>query len=104
MTRTDKERARLIALNAGLLLLLGAVTLAPMAEAQRGRSVRRAPGEYTMVASRPQGASEDALHIVDASNMELMTLRYDNSSKSLKFIDYRDLNADLEAAEQGQGR
>ncbi|MEM1424627.1 MAG: hypothetical protein AAGH64_11575 [Planctomycetota bacterium] len=96
MKRTDRERTRLIALNAGLLLLLGAVTLAPMTQAQ---AVRRAPGEYTMVSSRPQGANEDALHIVDAVNMELVSLRYDIGAKELKFIDYRDLSADLNAAE-----
>ncbi len=104
MSTRDRQRNHLIALNAGLLLLLGVVTLAPMAQAQRGRQVRRAPGEYTMVAARPQGLSEDALYIVDASNMELLAIRYDQSAKSLKFIDYRDLNTDLEAAEQGRGR
>ena len=101
MNRTDRERARLIALNAGLLALLGVVTLGPMTQAQQNR---RAPGEYTMVASRPQGLSEDALHIVDATNMELLSIRYDSSAKELRFIDFRDLNVDLDTAARGGGR
>ena len=90
--RITNTRA-LLALNGGLLLLLGAVTLAPMAEAQERR---RAPGEYTMVAARPLGLAEDALIVVDATNMELMALRYDKSGDALRFIDFRDLASDLD--------
>lgn len=104
MSRENTQRNHLIALNAGLLFLLGVVTFAPFAEAQRGRQARRAPGEYTMVAARPLGLSEDALYIVDANNMELLAVRYDQSAKELSFIDFRDLNTDLDAAEQRERR
>lgn len=101
----DRRQTRtLILLNAGLLLLLGVVTLAPQAQAQRGRQARRAPGDYTMVAARPINISEDAIFIVDANNMELLTVRYDRSDAKLKFIDFRDLAADLDNAEQNERR
>lgn len=98
MSTIRNQTGALIALNAGLLLLLGVVTLAPQADAQR--QTRRAPGEYTMVAARPQALSQDAIFIVDSTNMELMTVYYDQGAKSLKFIDFRDLQLDLDNADQ----
>lgn len=86
----------LIALNAVLLLLLGAVVFAPVADAQRGG--QRPRGEYTMVAASAQGFSEDALYVVDASNLELVVLRYDRSRKGLAFVGFRDLAEDARRA------
>lgn len=105
MKRSRTQTHHLIALNAILLLVLGAVVFAPLAEAQnrRGQQIRRAPGDYTMIAARPLGFSEDALHIVDATNMEYLAVRFDRTRGNLIFLDFRDLQADLEAA-VNQGR
>ncbi len=95
-----RRRRGLIALNAGLIVLLGAVTLAPSADAQRDRT-GRARGEYTMVAGRIQGGNSNVVYILDSSNQDMIALRWNASTKSLEGIGYRDLRADA-AAEPGR--
>ena len=98
----DRRQTRtLILLNAGLLFLLGVVVLAPMAEAQRGQA-RRAPGDYTLVASKPNALGESALHVVDANNMEMIVIRYEKSAGKLQFVDFVDIAADLDASVRGE--
>ncbi|MCC6660752.1 MAG: hypothetical protein IT437_07690 [Phycisphaerales bacterium] len=82
---------RLVLLNAGLLVLLAAVSLAPTAGAQRGG---RAGGDYTMVSGRVQGGSGNVVYIVDAANQEMIAVRWNRSTKSLDGLAYRDLAAD----------
>jgi ATP-dependent phosphoenolpyruvate carboxykinase len=82
----------LVLLNAGLLLLLGAVTLAPASHAQRGGA--RARGDYAMVAGKITGSSAHAVFIVDSANQEMVAVRWSESSKSLDPIGYRDLKED----------
>ena len=103
--REEKSSLRpLLAINAVLVLALGVLTLGSVAGAQSGAQPNRAAGEYTMVAGRPQGLSEDALWIVDANNLELMAIRYDGSAGQLRFIDFRDLRADFEEDETPRRR
>ncbi len=103
--REEKSSLRpLLAINAVLVLAMGVLTLGPMAGAENGAQPRRAAGEYTMVAARPQGLSEDALWIVDANNLELMAVRFDGSANELRFIDFRDLRADFEENETPRRR
>lgn len=93
MTRdgTGRGARRLILLNAGLLVALAAVSLAPPAGAQRGG---RAGGDYTMVAGRVQGGSTNAVYVVDAANQEMIAVRWNGGTKSLDGLAYRDLSAD----------
>ena len=86
----------LLAVNAVLLCVLLVTAVAPLAEAQRARRARRAPGEYTMVAARAQGISEEAIYIVDSTNMEMLVVRYNRSTKRLDFIGFRDLQNDFD--------
>jgi hypothetical protein len=90
----------LLMLNGLLIIALVIVSFSPPAAGQR---VNRPRGEYTMVAARAQGITEAAIYIVDASNQEMLVVRYDRSTKSLKFIGFRDLAADAQAA-MGRGR
>jgi hypothetical protein len=89
-------RARLIAVNAVLLALLGAVSLSPPARAQRAGNART-PGAYTMVSGRITGSTPHAVYLVDSTNQELLTLLWNQSSRGLEVIAYRDVNADTQA-------
>jgi hypothetical protein len=95
MTREWTKRRGLIALNAGLLVVLAAVSLAPQASAQRGA---RARGEYTMVSGRLTGGSNNAAYVIDSSNQEMIALVWNNGRKGLEGIGYRDITADSGAA------
>lgn len=97
--KKTRSVAPLIVLNAALVLALGIVTLAPETVAQRG--VGRVRGEYTMVSGRIMGANTNAVYVVDAANQELIAVRWNNTTKALDGIGYRDLRADGQA---GPGR
>lgn len=86
----------LVYLNAGLLLLLGAVTLAPSSLAQRGGA--RARGDYAMVSGKITGSSSHAVFIVDSANQEMVAVRWNESTKGLDAIGYRDLKEDAQLA------
>lgn len=96
MDRPPAFPRRMIAINAGLLLLLGAVTLAPTSIAQRGAS--RARGEYTMLSGKATGSSSHVIYIMDSSNQDLVAVRWNESTKSLDNIGYRDLKEDAQAS------
>jgi hypothetical protein len=88
----------LLALNAFLLLVLAAVTLAPGAHAQAGgRPTARARGEYTMVSGRIVGGNSHAVYVVDTTNQEMLALLWNQSSRALDVIGYRNLSADAAA-------
>jgi hypothetical protein len=86
----------LLALNGALLLVLGAVTFGPSADAQA-----RTRGEYTMVAGRANGAASSAVYIVDTVNQELIALTYDPNAKRVSGIGYRNLAADIRTLTSG---
>jgi hypothetical protein len=87
-----QARRGLIILNVALLMLLAAVTLAPSSHAQRGGG--RARGEYTMVSGKITGSSSHAVYVVDSSNQDMVIVRWNESSKSLDGIGYRDIKED----------
>jgi hypothetical protein len=89
---SPKTRA-LVVLNGALIAVLGAVVLAPSSLAQRGS---RARGEYTMVSGRIIGGNANAVYIVDSSNQEMIAVRWNESSKSLDGLGYRDISADAQ--------
>jgi hypothetical protein len=86
---------RLILLNAGLLAVLAAITLAPSTHAQRGAT--RARGEYTLVAGKIIGGSGHCVYVVDAANQEMVAVRWNESQKGLDTLGYRDLQADAQS-------
>ncbi len=66
-------------------------------EAQvRGRS------EYTMVAGSAKGADSSAVYIVDTTNQELIVITYNQNTKRLDGVGYRNLASD--AADLLRGR
>ena len=89
-------RRRLIALNAALLAVLALVALSPAARAQRSGN-QRTPGTYPMVSGRVSGSTPHAVYVVDSTNQEMLTLIWNQSSRGLDVIGYRDINADTQA-------
>lgn len=88
----------LIALNLAMIGVLMIVSFAPEAMGQRAVRPR---GDYTMVSGRMMGVAENAVWVVDATNQELLALRWNRSQRNLVGIGYRNLADD---ARRGQGR
>lgn len=89
----------LIALNAALLLVLAAVTFGSTATAQnRGR------GEYTMVAGGVPGSDAAAVYIVDVTNQEMIVMTWNNTTKLMDGVAYRNLAADTATVLRGRTR
>ena len=86
---TGSNPRALIVLNAILLGLLAGVTFSPDAEGQfQGR------GEYTMVAGKVNASESSAVYIVDSTKQELIVVAYDQNTKLVDGIGYRNLAAD----------
>ena len=95
--RAGRGLRGLVALNGALLLLLGAVTFGPVAEAQV-----RARGAYVMAAGGVKGSNADGVFIVDVVNQELVAITFDPDRKELVGIGFRNIVRDK--ADMGQGR
>lgn len=89
--RTNSKIPALIALNAALLVVLGAVVLTPPASGQGAGGSTRARGSYTMVGGRIIGTPEAAIYIVDGVNQELIAAKWDRTRKALKGLGYQSL-------------
>jgi hypothetical protein len=89
-TRRVPARAAWIAIGAAAGLAV--VATPPGADAQREG---RARAEYTLVAGRVQGATEQILYVLDGVNQELAAVRWDRSNDTLAPVGYRDLRADV---------
>lgn len=101
---TRRSNKHLLALNGVLVVALALVTFAPGAEGRQTAARSRAPGQYAMVSARIQGASDDAIFIVDSANEEMIAIRWDRSRRAIDGVGYRDLAADAELATRRQGR
>ncbi len=103
------RRRALAGLNIGLLIVLVAVALAPGARGIGGASAQpRTRGQYVMVSGRidgatRNGASGDALYIVDSSNQDMIALRWNATTRTLEGMGYRDLAEDARSS-GGAGR
>jgi hypothetical protein len=82
--------AALIALNAVLIGLLAAVTVAPSVSAQADR----ARGAFTMVAGGANNSLSSVVYIVDTVNQEMTVMTYDSATRKVRGIAYRNLAAD----------
>ncbi len=94
-TTTRPHRRRrwpLIAVNAGLAAVIGITALVP---AQPGGN--RARGEYAIVGGEfLGGGGENAVYILDATNQDLIAVRWDRTRGALQGIGYRDLTVDAQ--------
>ena len=82
-----KPKNALIVLNVILLAVLAFVSLGPSASAQSGRS----RGQYLMVGGKYVMNQAGVAYILDQSNQELISLSWNDSSKSLFGIGYKNI-------------
>ncbi len=88
-TRTGPNIRALVAINAALLGLLALISFASTAGAQgRGR------GEYMMVGGGANGTNSAVVYIVDAANQEMIAATYNDNTKVLDAVGYRNLAQD----------
>jgi len=82
-------------LNLALLSVLGVVTLSPQVGAQPLGENMRVRGEYTVVAGATIGENANTLYVLDSANREVVSLRWNDSTKALEGIGFRDLVRDV---------
>lgn len=90
-------KSGLVALNLGLLIVLGLVTIAPGAGAQSGANrvnEGRVRGEYSVVGGSTLGQTASTIFVLDSANREMIALTWNDSTKSLEGVGYRDLVVD----------
>jgi hypothetical protein len=95
------SRVALIGLNVALLLVFGAVSIAPTATAQQAQRPR---GEYMLLGGQMTGSPSSAVHVVDTSNQEMVTLKWDQSRQAFEGIGFRNLRQDAQTGQIGGGR
>ncbi|MCL4197359.1 MAG: hypothetical protein KJZ69_07675 [Phycisphaerales bacterium] len=81
----------LIALNLALVVILGLVTFAPSVQASGAAA---AAGDYMIVGGRINGATSNAVYILDQRTGALMCFLYDRSTKKLKGLSVRSVAND----------
>ncbi|MEO1534168.1 MAG: hypothetical protein AAFS11_01215 [Planctomycetota bacterium] len=87
-----KRRWPLIAVNAGLAAVIGITALAPAQP-----DANRARGDYAIVGGEfLGGGGENAIYILDATNQDLIAVRWDRTRRALQGIGYRDLSMDAQ--------
>lgn len=87
----------LVALNVVLLAVLGVVSIVPGLEAQSMRGspqVPRVRGEYAVVGGQTMGDTASTIYVLDSANRELVSLRWNESTKSIEGVGFRDLVRD----------
>lgn len=92
--RGRRPRRGLIVLNVALLSALGLVTFAPGAGAQMGTQNARVRGDYSIVGGSTIGGVSSAIYVLDSANRELIALNWNDSTRSLEGVGYRDLSRD----------
>jgi len=92
------RRNGLLWLNVALLIALAAVALSPAASGQRSGNVQ---GDYILIGGNIQGLSPQGVYLIDARNGEIAAFYYDQTSKLLQPIGYRDMAQDMRRAEGG---
>lgn len=85
----------LVALNVGLLVALSLVAGLRPAGAQNAPGVARARGEYTMVAGKSNAGGTEVVYVIDASNQEIVALKWDQSRQAMTALGYRAMGGDL---------
>lgn len=79
---------------AAVLGVLGTGLLATPLVAQ-SRDQGRPSGDYSVVGGMTLGSHANVIYVLDSANRELVALRWNDSTKALEGVGYRDLVADL---------
>ncbi|MGV6815071.1 MAG: hypothetical protein ACWA5W_08700 [Phycisphaerales bacterium] len=96
--RGNRKWRGLVGLNAVLLGTLGVLSFSPWAGAQsagrQGDQVSRVRGDYVVVGGANIGGVASVIYVVDTANGEMIALDWNDSTKSLEGVGYRDLRRD----------
>ncbi len=95
----NRAVAVLVALNAVLVLAIGAVVLEPRATAQQ-QTPSRAAGQYMLVGGEVRSGNTNAVFVIDTANREMVALRWVDGRNVLEGIGYRNLADDLKQQPQ----
>lgn len=79
---------------AGAVLTMGVVGIAG-AQPERGDLQRRASGQYSCVGGQTIGGYTNVIYVLDSANRELVALKWNDATKQLEGIGYRDLVLDI---------
>ena len=93
-----KSLGGLIVVNVVLLAVLGVLSFTP----QTVQAQNRRAGDYVMVAGSVAGQAGSVVYVTDLNNQAMITVIYDQNTKSMKAIAGRDITADLSM--KGGGR
>ncbi|MBX3365299.1 MAG: hypothetical protein KF866_11110 [Phycisphaeraceae bacterium] len=95
----NRRNHALIVLNAVLVLGLAVLALSPEAGAGGAQpgATGRPRGDYTMVAGQLNFGNSSSVWIVDSSNQEIVTLRWDEPRRNFEGIGYRNIAEDAAA-------
>ena len=85
----------LVVLNVSLLAILGVVTLTPKVDAQSSPVNMRVRGEYSVVGGETLGENANTIYVLDSANRELVSLRWNDSTKAIEGVGFRDLVRDV---------
>lgn len=88
---------QLLGLNLALAGALGVVWFFAPAGAQAQLPQGRGRGEYLMIASSIPGSNANLVQVLDVSNQELLTLRFDQGRRAYVVSGYRSLGTDRNA-------
>lgn len=82
----------LVALN---VLLVAAILVVPMARSAQGQGGgNRARATYSMAGGNIAASDMGVLHIIDETNQELLSVMWNEKTKTLTPVGYRNLAAD----------
>lgn len=91
-SRKASRIAALVALNA---LLAAAILVVPMARRADGQGMTgRARATYSMTGGNIAGSDMGVLHIIDETNQEMVSMMWNEKTKTLIPIGYRNLAQD----------
>lgn len=96
MNDTKRPKSRQIITGANILLAGAALTMlaTTLADAQPSQPNRTA-GQYTCVGGQTIGGYTSTIYVLDSANRELVALKWNDGSKQLEGVGFRDLVTDI---------
>ena len=65
------------------------------AQPRQSGTLQRASGQYTCVGGQTLGGYTNVIYVLDSANRELVVLKWNDGTKQLEGIGYRDLVSDI---------
>lgn len=91
-TQSHARHRTLIVVNCVLAVAVAGVAMTSSVTGQPGTA--RSRGNYTAISANMQGGNASAVFVLDASNQEMVAVRWNDSRRSLEGIGFRNLAED----------